>query len=309
MTASVRYCLRIAGLAAAFALAAVAQTHPAFTVQITGHGQPMILIPGMNSSRATWNSTVARLNDHYTCYTLQLAGFAGQPPISQPLLPAVKTELLAYVRARHLSHPILVGHSLGGVIALQVAEQAPPLFGPLVIVDALPFYPGAWFGSKNLAAAQPTLNQMKAGMAHMTTAAFRAAARSGAFTDSMTLSPAHQALLRQWSSSSDMATYIRATEEMLDLDLRPGLARLHQPVLILGTWQGWQSSMAAHGVKLTRADFVASFRDQYASLPHLHFAMCDHSRHFIMWDNPAWFFSQLDAFLAHPRHDVRERGF
>ncbi|MGH9475981.1 MAG: alpha/beta fold hydrolase [Terriglobales bacterium] len=289
--------------------AGVAQAHPAFTVQVTGRGQAMIFIPGMNSSRATWDSTVARYQDHYTCYTLQLAGFAGQAPIAQPLLPTVKTELLAYVRVHHLDHPILVGHSLGGVIALDAAEQDPSLFGPVVIVDSLPFYPGAWFGAKNLTAAQPILKQMQTGMAQMTQAEYVAAAQSGAFTDSMTMSPAHQMELRQWSGASDMGTYERATIEMMNLDLRTGLARIRQPVLVLGTWKGWQQSMAAHGIKLTRADFVKSFQDQFASLPHLHFAMCDRSRHFVMWDDPAWFFSQIDAFLANPRRDVQNRGF
>lgn len=309
MTANLRTLVSVAAVSAALALGAVAQAHPAFTVAITGHGQPIIFIPGMNSSRATWDTTVARLKDHYRCFTLQLAGFAGQAPIQQPLLPSVKTELLQYVRALHLDHPILVGHSLGGVIALDVVEQDPALFGPVVIVDSLPFYPGAWFGAKDLAAAQPILKQMQAGMAQMTAAQFKAAAASGTFTNTMTMSPQHQKMLEQWSGSSDMATYERATMEMMNLDLRAGLARITQPVLVLGTWQGWQQSMAARGIHLTRADFVASFKDQYAQLPHLHFAMADHSRHFVMWDNPAWFFSQLGAFLAHPAQTVQTRGF
>lgn len=62
-------------------------------------------------------------------------------------------------------------------------------------------------------------------------------------------------------------------------------------------------------MKLGRADFLASFRQQYAGVPHLHFAMADHSRHFIMWDDPAWFFAQLDSFLAHPARATAQRGF
>ncbi|MGH9468477.1 MAG: alpha/beta fold hydrolase [Terriglobales bacterium] len=306
---SLRSLARIGAFALAFTVASLAQAHPAFSVRISGHGPAMIFIPGMNSSAATWDSTVAQLKDHYTCYVLQLAGFAGAAPIEQPLLPAVKTELLAYVRGHHLDHPILVGHSLGGVIALDVVEAAPSRFGPVVIVDSLPFYAGTMPGVNNLAAAQPMIAQMKAGMAHMTKAAYVKAAEAGVYTNSMTTSPAHQALLKQWSSSSDLDTFRNATIEMYSLDLCPGLRNIQQPVLVLGTWRGWQKSFAAGGIHLTRTDFVAEFQKQYASLAHLHFAMADHSRHFIMWDDPAWFFGQLDAFLAHPEQSVQSRGF
>jgi hypothetical protein len=36
-------------------------------VEITGHGKPMILIPGFASSGKTWDSTVAHYKDQYEC--------------------------------------------------------------------------------------------------------------------------------------------------------------------------------------------------------------------------------------------------
>lgn len=296
-------------ICAALGLTAGAQAHPAFTVDISGHGPAIIFIPGMNSSRATWDGTVAHLKDHYTCYTLQLAGFAGQKPIAAPLLPAMKTELLAYVRGQHLNRPVIVGHSLGGVIAMDVVEADPTLFGPVVIVDSLPFYAGNIPGVHNEAEAAPMLAQMKAGMSHMTQAAFTASAKTGVSTNLMTLSAAHQQELEQWSATSDVHTFVQATIEMMSLDLRAGLSRIQQPVLVLGTWQGWAQSFNQRGLHLGRADFVGTFQKQYANLPHMHFAMADYARHFVMWDDPAWFYQQLDAFLANPQHNVQKRGF
>jgi hypothetical protein len=54
---------------------------------------------------------------------------------------------------------------------------------------------------------------------------------------------------------------------------------------------------------------VARFRDQYAELRRLHFAMAESARHFVMFDDPAWFFAQLDAFLADPAKATAVRGF
>ena len=62
-------------------------------------------------------------------------------------------------------------------------------------------------------------------------------------------------------------------------------------------------------MNLTRADVVQTFDEQFTKLPHLHFALAETSRHFIMLDDPQWFFAQLDAFLADPAKSVRDRGF
>jgi pimeloyl-ACP methyl ester carboxylesterase len=42
--------------------------------------------------------------------------------------------------AAGLRRPAIVGHSIGGLIALEVAERRPDAVGRLLIVDALPFY-------------------------------------------------------------------------------------------------------------------------------------------------------------------------
>ena len=85
----------------------------------------MILIPGLMSSGDTWKSTVARYQDRFRCHVLTLAGFAGVPPIKDPLLATVRRELVAYIRAQRLDRPVIVGHSLGGTLALAIAAEHP----------------------------------------------------------------------------------------------------------------------------------------------------------------------------------------
>src|SRR5580765_3742730 len=92
-----------------------------FQVEVSGHGRPMILIPGLSSSGDTWKTTVARYRDRYECHVLTLAGFAGVPPIDEPVMTAVRAELATYIRERRLDHPIIVGHSLGGSLAMALA--------------------------------------------------------------------------------------------------------------------------------------------------------------------------------------------
>src|SRR5882724_8181158 len=110
---------------------------PSFHVDITGKGKPMILIPGFASSGKTWDSTVAHYKDKYQCHVLTLAGFAGEPRIEAPFLETVRKDLAAYIRKNKMDKPVIVGHSLGGFMALWLAVKEPDLVGPLVIVDSL----------------------------------------------------------------------------------------------------------------------------------------------------------------------------
>lgn len=280
---------------AAVAVPADASIHPSFRVQITGQGQPMILIPGLASSGTTWNGTVAHFQHQYRCYVLTLAGFAGVPPMADPaaapgLLVTVRRQLAAYIRAEHLDHPVIVGHSLGGSIALDLAAHDPQLAGPVVIVDSLPFFAGAWIQAPNLAAAQPIIAQMRAGMEHETHAQYLAYARAGMATNNLATRPSDQQRLIRWGLASDQGTVTEAMLELVSRDLRPELPKISSPVLVIGTWIG-----LGHGV--TRAMSAAVFQEQYAGVRHLKFVMTDNARHFVMWDEPVWFYRQLTDFL------------
>src|SRR5947208_3099659 len=124
--------------ALALALPAAMSAESAFQVKISGHGSPIILIPGLASSGETWDSTVARYQDRYECHVLTLAGFAGVPRIPGPMLESVREQLAAYIREKKLVKPVIVGHSLGGFLALDLASKHPDLPGKLIIVDAYP---------------------------------------------------------------------------------------------------------------------------------------------------------------------------
>src|SRR3546814_6870912 len=68
----------------------------------------------------------------------------GQPAIaSDAFLDAMRERVLAYVDAQKLASPVVIGHSLGGLLALKMALQSPQTFSRLIIVDSLPFFPAA----------------------------------------------------------------------------------------------------------------------------------------------------------------------
>jgi pimeloyl-ACP methyl ester carboxylesterase len=262
--------------AALSAVISLAAPTPSFQVQVTGRGPAMILIPGLSSSGDTWTSTVEHYRGRYTCHVVTLAGFAGVPPIVEPLLASARRDLAEYIRQERLDHPTIVGHSLGGTLALGLAAEHPDLVGPLVIVDTLPFLAGAQMQAKNLEDARASIAAMHAYMSNMTRQQYDDSVKAGAATSAMVTSPRDLETLKGWGLVSDPRTVAEAMRDLMSLDLRDDVARIQSPALVLGTWVGWSEQAAKYKIDVPRA--------------------------------PEWFFQQLDTFLADPAKAVRARG-
>ena len=69
------------------------------------------------------------------------------------------------------------------------------------------------------------------------------------------------------------------------------MARITQPVLVLGTWAAYQQYGA------TKESTRAIFTQQYARLPQARIELSEAGRHFVMYDDTQWFYTQTDAFL------------
>ena len=146
-----------------------AAENPSFVVEVKGKGQPMILIPGYASSGDTWAGTVGRYQGSYECHILTLAGFAGVPATNaRPFLPAVVEDLAAYIKKQKLHRPLMVGHSLGGVVTLALAAKYPEAVGPLVIVDSLPFLAAVTDPAATVDSVKPMIEGMRKSFAGQT---------------------------------------------------------------------------------------------------------------------------------------------
>ena len=226
-----------AALGALIAAQAVADTTPkppSFHVEIAGHGKPMILIPGFASSGKTWDSTVAHYKDQYECHVLTLAGFAGEPRIEAPFLETVRKDLAAYIRANKMNKPVIVGHSLGGVLALWLGEQEPDLVGPLVIVDSLPFLAGVMDPGATAESVKPQAEQMRKMYSGPPTAQSEKMGEMA--VKAMVTRPADFETIMGWTRKSDRVAMGDAIYEMMTTDLRGDLDKIASPTLVLGTW-------------------------------------------------------------------------
>jgi pimeloyl-ACP methyl ester carboxylesterase len=102
----------------------------------------LVLIPGLGSGTWTWYGTIAHETARYTVYALTLPGFDGRPATQAPsLFAAFDRDFQSLLSTRRIRVPIVVGHSLGGTLAIYEAEQHPKEFQAIVAVDGLPIFP------------------------------------------------------------------------------------------------------------------------------------------------------------------------
>lgn len=267
-----------------------AESRPAFQVEVIGRGQAMIFIPGLNSSGAVWKSVVEHFQDRYTCHVLTLAGFAGQPPIEPPFLPAVRDAVLQYVDERRLARPVIVGHSLGGFLALWIGAMAPDRVGPIVAVDGVPFLPALM---NPAATAETARVQAEA----IRTAVLGASAEERAQQSAMSLAamisdPAHVKVAEEWAAASDPATTSQALVELMTTDLRSEVQKINAPVLLVAAAGQFASSPAA------LEHLEKSYERQVALIPRHETVVASKARHFVMLDDREFLTQAMDAFLG-----------
>ena len=263
----------------------------AFKVEVTGKGTPMILIPGLASSGEVWQGTVKQFcgnNGQYECHVLTLAGFAGVAPISAPLLPEVVKEIVEYVDEKKLVRPIVIGHSLGGFLALQLGIKNANKFGRLIIVDSLPALGAIQMPDitpeqlKNMAA------RMRDGMKSQDAKTFAEGQRRSA--SSMVTAPEDLERILGWGSKSDGNTVMNTMHDLIATDLRQDIARIKTPTLVLGSWYAYKDFAK-------RSDIENNFKMQYQKLNGVTIELADTAKHFIMLDEPAWMFARIEQFL------------
>ncbi|GAB2678380.1 alpha/beta hydrolase [Flavihumibacter cheonanensis] len=262
------------------------QAQYAFNIEVSGKGPALLLIPGYSCSGEVWKETVATLNNQYECHVLTLAGYAGQPAIDTPVLKTVKGDIIRYVKDKKLTKPVLVGHSLGAFMSIWVASEAPELFGKLVCVDGVPFISA-------LGRPQITVDSVKNNPAFNPELVIRNFMNlpDKGFIDqtamAMRWQVADTARARQiaiWQYKSDRKTLATTLLEMSTTDLRAALKQIPQPVLVMGS------------IYQTKEQSERWLKLQYEQTPDLEIKVAD-SKHFIMYDQPNWFITELTAFL------------
>ncbi|AZA85036.1 alpha/beta hydrolase [Chryseobacterium lactis] len=257
------------------------KTYP-FEVKKTGKGKSsLILIPGFASSGDVWNETTAKFDKDFTCYTLTMAGFAGTKPEADASFKEWEKGIAAFIKDNKIQKPVIIGHSMGGGLALAIAADYPELVGKIVIVDTLPCLEA--FGNPNFTSKEnndcsATINKMTA----MTDDQFHQMQTQA--IPRLLAEMSMQETVISWSMKSDRKTFGKMYCDFSNTDLRDKIKAIQCPSLIL--------------LESYFVNFKPMIEGQYKNLKNANFQYASKGLHFIMYDDKEWYLSQLNNFLS-----------
>lgn len=260
------------------------------SVTVEGTGPDVILIPGLASSREVWAGLASTLRQQHRLHLVQVAGFAGLPavPAVDGRVAAPVAEAVAgYIRSQRLEAPAVIGHSLGGEVALMLGARHPEQVGRLMVVDALPFYTLLIDPTATAETAAPQAAAFRDGM--LLAPAAQAEAMQRTAIDRLAKTAAARPALVEAALRSDRRAVADATYELMTTDLRPELGSIQSPVQVVYAYD------PLYGIPAASVD--ATFANAYAGARNISFKRIDGSFHFVMLDQPQAFAEAVVGFL------------
>ena len=248
----------------------------------------IVFIPGLASGTWSWSEQIAHFSPAYTVYAITLPGFDGLPKSSESdLFAAFSRDFIAMLDARKIERPVVVGHSLGGTLAILVAEEHPDRLAGIVAVDGLPVFP---------AAAQLTPEQRKAmgasavanlsGMTHEQLLAYQTKYMAAIGTTNSSLATS----LAQLTAKSDPTAIAAWVRQDVETDLRGDLGKITIPFVEIMPY--------AAPSPYSQTDTLHFYQMLVTGAPHATVVPIAPARHFVMLDQPQQFDDELTQFLS-----------
>ncbi len=258
------------------------------------HGRSVILIPGLQGGPWVWERTIERLQKDHVVYAVTLAGFDGVPAPAGDgnLFDRAGASLLRLIEQQKIDKPVLVGHSLGGTLAIRFASEHAGLVSGVLAVDGLPIFPGMERVDAQQRKAMAAQMQQQMGAA--TQAQFEAQSL-GYMQKVGVIDPQMAARYAPMNARSDIKASAQYMAEDLAFDGRPRLKNATVPILEISPYNAPDFSQPP--MAMSEAQKTAYYEGLLAGAPNATVVSISPSRHFVMLDQPVKFQQVLDGFL------------
>ena len=245
--------------------------------EVSGVGQPVVLIHGLGSSTRGWEAQVPELSKAYQVVTFDLRGHGrSDKPAGPYQIPQFAADLAGLLGALGIPSAHIVGLSLGGGVAFQFALDFPTQVRSLVLVNTAPALGGTPEQAEQEIARRVGIVQ-QLGMRAM----------GQALAPNLFPQPEHAArreiFVERWAEN-DPSAYIAATRSMLGWDVTARLGEITCPVLVIGSDQDYGPVAA---------------KEAYRQLmPNARLAVIPDAHHAVPIERPEAFNAVLGEFLA-----------
>ena len=103
-----------------------------------GHGQPLLILHGLFGTLDNWQTLAKRLAEHYNVFLVDLRNHGRSPHSDQHDYDLMAEDVLQLVDDLQIPTPAIMGHSMGGKVAMNYALKYPTRLTKLIVVDIAP---------------------------------------------------------------------------------------------------------------------------------------------------------------------------
>lgn len=245
--------------------------------EISGQGQPVVFIHGLGSSTGDWELQTPFFSKQFQVITLDVRGHGqSQKPPGPYSIPLFASDVAAFIEALDIAPAHIVGISMGGMIAFQLAVDRPDLIRSMVIVNSGPeVVPHTlkeyWFVASRLLLVY-LFSMRKIGEVI-----------GGGLFPKPEQVKARQQFVERWAEN-DKRAYVAAMRAIVGWSVTEHLPKMNIPTLILTG---------------DRDNTTVEAKEKYmAKLPQAELVVIENSGHASPVDQPELFNEALMAYLA-----------
>lgn len=106
--------------------------------KVFGEGDPVLILHGMFGTLDNWQTIAKKLAKHFMVFIIDLRNHGRSPHAEEFDYAVMANDVREFMESNWIYEAYIVGHSMGGKVAMQLASENPDLVKKLVLVDIAP---------------------------------------------------------------------------------------------------------------------------------------------------------------------------
>ena len=237
----------------------------------------MVLIHGLGGAASEWDDLAPFLKATFRVYQFELSGHGHTQPILDPTIAKEAERLADFLAENGVQYPTLVGHGMGGLIALRYSLDHPAAVDRLILLDAAPM--------------QLATTEQKAETAKALASDYDRFVANQYLQMSMNREVGE--VILDLALKTDSASFISLLLSSFDFDMSEELRTLSVPMLVIGSEMLFPDPSTCREVL-----YKIGFGKAYS----LNFKRMDRTGHYMMLERPIQLASVLMNFALTADH-------
>jgi len=240
--------------------------------------QPLVFLHGIGGAARAWRAQLDFFGDRYRAVAWDMPGYGGSAPLAAVSIASLAEALHDFLQQLGATKPILVGHSIGGMIVQQLLATNSDIAGAAVLAQTSPAF-GKPDGDWQKAFIDARLGPLDRGetLASLAPSLVKELVGDGPDVSGMDLA-------RDCMAAVPAASYRATMLALMGFDLRDVLKNIAVPTLVLS---GSKDKNAPAPMMAKTASYI----------PSATYVELEGAGHLVNLERPATFNAALDRFL------------